>query len=121
MQNANYFDQLKQKMDAYTHAVYSATKSFPREELYGVTSQLRRATLSVILNFIEGFARKRSSVKKNFWEVSYGSFKESKYLLHFSVVEGYIEKQKYEKLINIAEEIGAMLWRAVESISSSEK
>ncbi|PJB19449.1 four helix bundle protein, partial [Candidatus Falkowbacteria bacterium CG_4_9_14_3_um_filter_36_9] len=58
------------------------TRSFPKDELYGITSQLRRAALSVILNYIEGYARKRDKVYKNFLEISYGSLKEAKYLLH---------------------------------------
>ena len=62
MQN-DFPEQLKKKMDEYVHFVYKFTKSFPKEELYGVTSQIRRASLSVILNYIEGFARQRKAVK----------------------------------------------------------
>ncbi|MFH1111802.1 MAG: four helix bundle protein [Patescibacteria group bacterium] len=58
MDQSEFHDQLKTKMDEYVHAVYVLTKSFPKDELYGVTSQLRRAALSVILNYIEGYARK---------------------------------------------------------------
>jgi len=112
----NFFEQLKKKMDEYVHMVYKITKNFPKEELYGVTSQLRRAALSVILNYIEGFARSKKAVKRNFWETSYGSFKESKYLLHFSLVEKYLSKEDYQKAMKLAEEIGAMLWRALQSI-----
>jgi len=53
----NYFDKLKSKMDEYAHLVYEITGNFPKEEIYGITSQLRRASLSVILNYVEGFAR----------------------------------------------------------------
>ncbi|HDZ85544.1 MAG TPA: four helix bundle protein, partial [Candidatus Moranbacteria bacterium] len=52
-------------MDEYAHFIYKITKAFPREEVYGVTSQLRRSGLSVILNYIEGFARKKKAVKQN--------------------------------------------------------
>ncbi len=74
---------LERKMDEFVHACYAITKVFPREELFGSSSQLRRASLSVILNFLEGFGRQRTAVKKNFWEISYGSLKESMYLLRF--------------------------------------
>ena len=97
-------------MDEYVHFVYKLTRKFPREELYGVTSQLRRSALSVMLNYIEGFARMRNAVQKNFLEISYGSLKESKYLLDFSLAEEYLSKSDYEKAIKLAEEIGAMLW-----------
>ncbi len=43
-------------MDEYVHFIYKITKTFPKEELYGATSQLRRSSLSVILNYIEGYA-----------------------------------------------------------------
>ncbi len=112
-------EQLRRKMDEYAHLVYEFTKSFPREELYGVTSQLRRASLSVILNFVEGFARRKSAVKKNFWEISYGSLKESKYLIEFSHKENYLEKKSYQRATAMADEIGAMLWRMIDAVNSS--
>ena len=83
----SYFDRLKKLMDEYAHLVYRLSRSFPKDETYGVVSQLRRSSLSVVLNFIEGFARVKSQVKKNFWEIAYGSLKESKYLLHFSSLD----------------------------------
>jgi len=83
----DFCEQLKKKMDEYTHLVYRITRDFPKEELYGTVSQLRRAALSIILNYLEGFARHKKAVKQNFWEISYGSLKESKYLIHFSFVE----------------------------------
>lgn len=97
-------------MDGYAHFVYKISRKFPKEELYGVTSQLRRAVLSVLLNYIEGYARGKNKVHKNFLEISYGSLKESKYLLYFSLKEDYLTKAEYEKAIGMAEDIGAMLW-----------
>ncbi len=104
-----FHDVLKIKMDEFVHLVYKVSKDFPKDELYGVTSQLRRSSLSVILNYIEGYARARSRVYKNFLEISYGSLKESKYLLHFSLTEGYLVESDYKKAIILAEEIGKML------------
>jgi len=112
----NYFEKLKIKMDEYVHFVYKLTKGFPREEIYGVISQLRRAALSVILNYIEGFARQKKAVKSNFWEIAYGSLKESKYLLHFSLVENYLKEGDYKKAMELADEIGAMLWKCLQSL-----
>lgn len=109
-------EDLKKKMDTYAHLVYKITKEFSKEELFGITSQVRRAALSIILNYIEGFARGRKAVKKNFWEISYGSLKESKYLLHFSLCEKYLSIDDYNMAIKLAEEIGAMLWRSMESL-----
>lgn len=80
-------------MDEYAHFVYKLTKTFPKDEVYGITSQLRRSSVSVILNYIEGYARIKDKVHKNFLEISYGSLKESKYLLHFSFIENYLTKK----------------------------
>lgn len=103
-------DVLKEKMDEFVHLVYGFTKSFPKEELYGVTSQLRRACLSIILNYIEGYARLQPKVFRNFLEISYGSFKETKYLLFFSLKEEYLSQEDYGISMKLADEIGALLW-----------
>ena len=53
---------------------------------------------------------------ENFLEISYGSLKESKYLVHFSMIEKYISKNDYEKAMKMAEEIGAMLWGILDKL-----
>ena len=111
-----FHDSLKNKMDDFVHSVYGVTKDFPKDELYGVTSQLRRASLSVILNYIEGYARGRDKVYKNFLEISYGSLKEAKYLLYFSLVEKYLKEEDYKKIMILTEEIGKMLWSVIQKI-----
>jgi len=111
-----YHEKLKREMDEYVHFVYSLTRKFPKDELYGVVSQLRRAALSVMLNYIEGYARGREKVHKNFLEISYGSLKESKYLLYFSLVEKYLSENDYNKAIKSADDIGAMLWGIIRKI-----
>lgn len=106
----DFHKELKSLMDEYVHFVYDFTRNFPKEEIYGVTSQIRRAALSVILNYIEGFARFGGKTNANFLRISYGSLKESKYLLHFSLIEKYLIKDDYDKAIELADKIGAMLW-----------
>ena len=119
--NNNYKDNLKRKMHKFVKLVYKATKKFPKDELFGVTSQFRRAALSIILNYIEGYARRKTAVQLNFFEISYGSLKEAKYLLFFSKEEGYLDKENYEFGIKLAEEIGAMLWTEITSLTKSIK
>jgi four helix bundle protein len=111
-----YHEKLKRLMDEYVHLVYKVTKKFPRDELFGVTSQIRRAVLSIILNYIEGYARIKGKVHKNFLEISYGSLQESKYLVEFSRKEDYLAEEDYRKLKVITEEIGAMLWKTMENL-----
>jgi four helix bundle protein len=112
----NFYDELKLLMHQYVRWIYKITRKFPREELYGVTSQLRRASMSIILNYIEGFARRRGEnckIYKYFLETSYGSLKESKYLLFFSFEERYINKKEYNFGLGLNDRIGKMLWSII--------
>ncbi|PIR26080.1 MAG: four helix bundle protein [Candidatus Brennerbacteria bacterium CG11_big_fil_rev_8_21_14_0_20_43_10] len=106
----NFHEELRHKINSYVHEVYAVSRGFPKEEMYGITSQLRRAALSVALNYIEGYARFRAGVHKNFIEIAYGSLQESKYLLQFSFEEKYMSEEEYKKLFELAEDIGKMLW-----------
>ncbi len=115
---SKFHDKLKSKTDKYAHLVYSLTKNFSREELFGITSQLRRSALSVLLNYIEGYARNGYKVNKNFLKISYGSLKESEHLLLFSLIEGYLTQEKYDEAAKLADEIGAMLWKSIEGINN---
>ena len=110
--------KLKKKMDEYVHFVYDITEQFPKEELYSIVSQWRRATLSVILNRIEGYARKKPLVHLNFLEISYGSLKESRYLLSFSRQRNYITEEDYNKGLELVGEIGAMLWTEIRNLET---
>lgn len=110
MQETQYHKDLRDAMDQYVNRVYDVTKKFPKDELFGVTSQLRRAALSVVLNYIEGFARQRNAVLKNFLEISYGSLKESGYLIKFSFGREYMKQTEHDDLMKLNDRIGRMLW-----------
>ncbi|MFA5133869.1 MAG: four helix bundle protein [Patescibacteria group bacterium] len=112
-----YHDKLKHLMNDFVHLVYDYTENFPKSEIFGLTSQIRRAALSIILNYIEGYARIKKMVTKNFLEISYGSLKESKYLVYFSYKRKFFNEKQYEKLIQLAEEIGKMLWGTINKIN----
>ncbi|MEK7072781.1 MAG: four helix bundle protein [Patescibacteria group bacterium] len=111
-----FHDDLKIKIDQYIYLIYRFSRNFPKEEIYGITSQLRRSSMSVMLNYIEGYARGRDKVYKNFLEISYGSLKESKYLLFFSFRENYLKKEDYDKLIKLSDDIGKMLWGIIKKL-----
>ena len=114
-------DKLKKLVDEYVNFVYRITKEFPKEELYSSVSQWRRSTLSIMLNYIEGYARRRPLVQLNFLDQSYGSFKESKYLLYFSKNQKFITDNNYNYGLNLAEEIGKMLWKELSDLENSIK
>lgn len=114
-----YQKQLKQKMDKYAHFVYQQTKDFPKQEMYGGTSQWRRCTLSIVLNYIEGYARKKPLVRLNFLEISYGSLMESDYLLEFFKEGGFLNQENYNQGIELSKQIGAMLWTEISNMEKS--
>lgn len=112
VKNTNFHQDLQKLMDEFVNKVYDCTVTFPKEEVFGLTSQLRRASLPVVLNYIEGYARRRDKVFKNFLDISYGSLslKESKYLIYFSHKRKYINDKQYDELIHLSDRIGKMLW-----------
>lgn len=86
--DSDFHKQLKIKTHTFITGVYKATEKFPKSELYGATSQVRRASVSIMLNYLEGFARFKIKVKINFFEISFGSAKECKYLVYLSFCLG---------------------------------
>jgi len=113
-----FHSHLREIINSTVHEVYDATLKFPREEIYGVTSQLRRAIISVMLNYIEGYARKKSKVMRNFYETSYGSLKEAEYLVVFSHEREYLDKHTYGSIMKKIDEAGKMLWSTIIKIDS---
>lgn len=113
---SHFHQELSSKSNKYVHGIYSASRNFPNPEIYGVTSQIRRASLSVMLNYIEGYARQSPKVYKNFLEIAYGSLRESQYLLEFCKEEKFITYKEFNLLYILGDEIGAMLWKAIERL-----
>jgi len=89
--------------------IYEITKDFPREELYGLVSQLRRAAYSITMNLVEGGTRQGEKEFSQFINISLGSCEEMRYQLLLSKDLGYIDSEKHEKLDNEAEIVKKML------------
>lgn len=71
-----------------TLRVYQETRSFPREELFGVTSQLRRAASSIAANVAEGYGRHSKAELKRFCRIANGSLHETEYFLLLATISG---------------------------------
>jgi four helix bundle protein len=79
--------------DDLTVAVYERTWSFPREEIYGLTSQLRRASYSVPANIVEGASRESKRDYLHFLYIAPGSLSETQYFIHLAHRLGYLSAQ----------------------------
>lgn len=100
-----------QKADALAFDVYRVTEGFPRGELFGIVSQLRRAALSVPVNIVEGYGRKSKAELSRFIDISLGSLAETEYLLEFSERLGYMGPEDLARLQSVASEVSRLLWR----------
>lgn len=105
-----------QKADGLARLVYKKTKFFPREEMYGITSQLRRAALSVPLNIVEGYTRRSKKELGQFLNIALGSLAETEYLLDFVFSLSYLNEQNYKELQDLRQEVGNLLWKFYKSI-----
>lgn len=80
--------------------VYTLTKSFPKEELFALTSQLRRASSSISANIAEGFGRTTVNDKLHFYTMAYGSLLEVKNFLYLAEKLGYIDNSLLESSLS---------------------
>ncbi len=78
-----------QKAHAWVLAVYRFTEHFPKHELFGLTSQLRRASVSIPANFAEGFKKKGRADKARFYNIAQGSLEECRYYMILAQDLGY--------------------------------
>lgn len=81
-----------------TLEVYKITSTFPKEELFGITSQLRRSTSSIPTNISEGCGRNSDKEFNQFLNIALGSANETEYLLILSKDLNYINKEIFEEL-----------------------
>ena len=81
-----------QKAHAFVLQVYAATRKFPKEELYGLTSQFRRAAVSIPANIAEGFRKHSKQDKARFLNISEGSLEECRYYLILARDLGWLDK-----------------------------
>ena len=107
-----------QLADKLTINVYTLTKNFPKEELYGVTSQLRRAVVSVPTNIAEGATRNSNKEYLHFLYIAKGSLAEAEYLLHLSCNLGYLQEDNYHNLDNMRIECAKTLYGLISSVAN---
>lgn len=108
--NKHNFRKLKiyQRSIEFTVEIYKLSRTFPKEELYGLTSQIRRAVTSISLNIADGSGSNSEKEFKRFLEIALRSDYEVMTCLEIALKLNYCEGNEYERLITEADEIAAM-------------
>ena len=87
-----------QQAHEFVKAVYAATKHFPEDELYGLTSQFRRAAVSIAANICEGYRKLSRADKLRFLNIAQGSLEECRYYILLSHDIEYIDNTQRDRL-----------------------
>ncbi len=115
------FRQLKvwEKAHQLALSVYKATAKFPKEELYGLTSQIRRASMSIPTNIAEGCGRNTDAEFARFLQIAMGSASETEYELILARDLEFLVNDNYENLHNGVEEVKRMLASLLKTIRAN--
>jgi four helix bundle protein len=97
--------------------VYRATRVFPKDELYGLTSQARRAAFSAAANIVEGSAKRGSAEFRRFLDISLGSLTELGYTLRLSRELGILAEESWGKLNDLQSRARFLTWKLYASVS----
>jgi four helix bundle protein len=97
--------------------VYSLTKSFPKEELYGLVSQLRRAAASIPANISEGYKKRSPQDKIRFLNIAESSLEETKY---FMILTNDLKYSDTAKLLSDSEEVGKLINAYIKGIEKNK-
>ena len=111
MSTIKSFEELPVWQDArrFTNKIYNITNKFPKEELYGLTSQIRRATVSIMSNIAEGFDRRSDKELSNFLSMARGSSSEVQNDLYIALDLNYISQDEFNKLYQEAKKIAKQI------------
>ena len=108
-----------QLADKLVKEIYTDIRGFPDTELYGTTSQLRRAAVSVPCNVVEGSSRKNNKDYLRFLYIAKGSLSETEYLLSLSESLGFLKKDHYSHLDKLCQESAKTLYGLIQSVSQN--
>lgn len=111
-------DIVVKKANEFAHSVYRLSRDFPKDEIFGLISQLRRSGLSVPLNLIEGYARQSRKSEIHFLRISYGSLQEVRYLIDFAVDEGFLALEDILPVAALGDELARLIWSKTRTISN---
>ena len=100
--------------------LYGITKTFPKEELYGLTSQLRRSVISIPTNIAEGCGRFAHKETAHFMQIAFGSASETEYLILLAKDLNFLSVEEYNYLDSEIEEVKKMLSTLIKKIRTDK-
>ena len=106
-----------QKAHEFVINIYKLTVDFPKTEVYGLTSQFRRAAVSIPANIAEGFKKKGKADKIRYYNIAQASLEECRYYILLSEDLGYCDTSELSKQ---AEEISKLLEAYIRSLANSD-
>jgi four helix bundle protein len=104
------------KAHSFVLEIYKITKKFPKEELYGITSQIRRASSSITANIAEGFSRYHYNDKIRFYHNARGSVSETQNFLFIARDLVYLSVEEFKYLFDLSEAISKLINGLIRSI-----
>lgn len=107
-----------EKSHRLTLVSYAATQSFPRDELFGLTSQIRRACSSIPANIAEGCGRNSDAELRRFLEIAMGSASELEYHLLLAHDLKLLESEQYRQLDESTREVKRMIAGLIQKLSA---
>jgi len=105
----------------FTLDVYSATKLFPKDEMFGLTAQIRRSAASVGANIAEGCGRISQADLARFLQISLGSANETEYFLLLAKDLNYLQDDLFNTLYQQINEVKGMLISLIQKVRSAEE
>jgi len=100
-------------------SIYGATRSWPKEELYGLTAQIRRAATSVPANIAEGYGRESRATYQQFLKIAQGSLKELETHLLIAQRVGIASTETVDDLMKLSESVGKLLRLLIRKLSTT--
>jgi len=100
----------------FVKSVYTLSGGFPKEEMFGLTSQLRRAAVSVVANIVEGRGKPTDKDFLKFLFISNGSLNECQCYFELALELNFITQAQFDLIYNKSKEVGFLLYRMIESL-----
>ncbi len=110
-------------LNVYTKAnelvllIYKVTRKFPKEELFGLVSQIRRCVISVPANIVEGYGRKTDKGKLQFYYIARGSLNELEYYIDLSRQLEYVSEMEHKEISGLRDDVGKLLAGFIKSLA----